>query len=156
METTFLTENQIWGADALSVLKEYGVAAAPTDLAVILGAYLGGSQVDQEGHLSGAFWSASADKDGNVLCATNYKNRNWKHPLKRGITGRPALPKSSTSIIRSSGARPNRKIGKIQVIEYGTYPQTAAPQKIADELESAYKRHSLPKTGNKYTFDTRE
>lgn len=156
METTFLTENQIWGDDALSVLKEYGVAAAPTDLAVILGAYLGGSQVDQEGHLSGAFWSASADKDGNVLCATDYRNRNWKHPLKRGITGRPALPKSSTSIIRSNGARPNRKIGKIQVIEYGTYPQTAAPQKIADELESAYKRHSLPKTGNKYTFDTRD
>ncbi len=48
METTFLTENQIWGDDALSVLKEYGVAAAPTDLAVILGAMIGGTSVDKK------------------------------------------------------------------------------------------------------------
>ncbi len=155
METTFLTEDQIWGDNALPVLKEYGVAAAPTDLAVILGAVLGGKSVDKEKHLSGHFWSASSDEGRLVRCADYNGDRDWYYPKNRIVAGRPALPKSSTSIIRSSAARPNRKIGNIQVIEYGTYPQTAAPQKIADELESAYKRHSLSTTGNKYTFDTR-
>ena len=66
METTFLTEDQIWGDNALPVLKEYGVAAAPTDLAVILGAVLGGKSVDKEKHLSGHFWSASSDRKSVV------------------------------------------------------------------------------------------
>ena len=37
MDFTFLTEDQIWGDDALEVMKRYGTKVAPTDLTVILG-----------------------------------------------------------------------------------------------------------------------
>ena len=35
MQTTFLTEDQIWGGSALDVIKKYGTQTALTDLANI-------------------------------------------------------------------------------------------------------------------------
>ena len=40
MDFTFLKEDQIWGKDALEVMKRYGTKVAPTDLTVILGGFV--------------------------------------------------------------------------------------------------------------------
>jgi MoxR-like ATPase len=69
------------------------------------------------------------------------------------------LPKSVIQQIRPSAARapatksPTRKIGKIEIRQFGEYPQTIAPDNIGRELEGALKAKILRATGDKYTFD---
>lgn len=61
MQTTFLTEDQIWGGSALDVIKKYGTQTALTDLAIALGGYMGSGSTTSEGDKAGYVWSASAD-----------------------------------------------------------------------------------------------
>ena len=61
MQTTFLTEDQIWGGSALDVIKKYGTKTALTDLAIALGGYMGSSSTTSEGDKAGYVWSASAN-----------------------------------------------------------------------------------------------
>ena len=61
MQTTFLTEDQIWGGSALDVIKKYGTKTALTDLAIALGGYMGSGSTTSEGDKAGYVWSASAD-----------------------------------------------------------------------------------------------
>lgn len=63
MQTTFLTEDQIWGGSALDVIKKYGTQTALTDLAIALGGYMGSGSTTSEGDKAGYVWSASADDD---------------------------------------------------------------------------------------------
>lgn len=77
METTFLTEDQIWGDKQLDVLNKYENATALTDLAVVLGGYLGSSTTNSEGERSGFVWSASADEDGNVRAVSSSGCESW-------------------------------------------------------------------------------
>ena len=60
MQTTFLTEDQIWGGSALDVIKKYGTQTALTDLAIALGGYMGSGSTTSEGDKAGYVWSASA------------------------------------------------------------------------------------------------
>lgn len=64
MQTTFLTEDQIWGGSALDVIKKYGTKTALTDLAIALGGYMGSGSTTSEGDKAGYVWSASAIDDG--------------------------------------------------------------------------------------------
>ncbi len=69
MDFTFLKEDQIWGDDALDVMKRYGTKVAPTDLTVILGGYMtGGGDRTSEDDLTCASWSASSDGSEGVRC----------------------------------------------------------------------------------------
>lgn len=63
MQTTFLTEDQIWGGSALDVIKKYGTQTALTDLAIALGGYMGSGSTTSEGDKAGYVWSASANGD---------------------------------------------------------------------------------------------
>lgn len=63
MQTTFLTEDQIWGGSALDVIKKYGTQTALTDLAIALGGYMGSGSTTSEGDKAGYVWSASASGD---------------------------------------------------------------------------------------------
>ena len=60
MQTTFLTEDQIWGGSALDVIKKYGTKTALTDLAIAFGGYMGSGSTTYEGDKAGYVWSASA------------------------------------------------------------------------------------------------
>lgn len=66
MNTTLLTEDQIWGNQALDVMKKYGTRTALTDLAIVLGGLMGRSTTTSEGERSGYIWSASAFDNGYV------------------------------------------------------------------------------------------
>ena len=75
MQTTFLTEDQIWGGSALDVIKKYGTKTALTDLAIALGGYMGSGSTTSEGDKAGYVWSASAyDDDVRVVHYDGGKN----------------------------------------------------------------------------------
>ena len=83
MKVTLLTQDQLWGDDTLSAIKEYGVKAGMTDLAVFLGVYLNSSNTTSDGLRSGRFWSASANTNGNVRVACSDGAEYWDYANER-------------------------------------------------------------------------
>ena len=78
MDFTFLEEDQIWGDDALDVMKKYGTAVAPTDLTVILG----GIMRSFEGKRICLSWSASSiDKNACFVDCTSVSLQNLTSPM---------------------------------------------------------------------------
>jgi len=152
METTFLTEDQIWGDKALQVIKSYGTKTGMSDLAIALGGYMG-SNTTSDGQRAGSVWSASSGGFGHVRAVHFDGGRSDYEPLGRLVGARPALPSSVASSIKPSEARLTKKIGDVQVVEYGEYPQTIAAEGVNRELEQAFSRGQLQTTGKKYTFD---
>ncbi len=152
MDFTFLTEDQIWGDDALDVMKKYGTAVAPTDLTAILGGVMNstGTKIS-EGETPCASWSASSYGDGGVRCVDCEGDGDWMDAEGRFISARPALPPSEASKISPSIAR---AIAGIRVAEYGEYPQTVADERTSEKLERLHDSRSLRPTGKNYTFDS--
>ena len=156
METTFLTDQQIWGDDRgtgqLQVMKSYGTKTGMSDLAIALGGYMG-SDKTSDNQRSGCVWSASSDGDGDVRYVRVGGDRNFWYPDRRLVGARPALPSSVASSIKPSEARLTQKISGVDVVEYGEYPQTIASESVNRELEQVFSRGQLLTTGKKYTFD---
>ena len=151
-EFTFLTEEQIWGDDALNVIKNYGKKVAPTDLTVILGGYMtaGGNRTSED-DLTCSSWSASSHKNEDVRCVFYEGDEGWTDTQERRISARPALPPSEASKISPSE---ERAIDGIRVAEYGEYPQTVADERTSRKLERLHDSRSLRPTGKNYTFDS--
>ena len=155
LDFTFLKEDQIWGDDALEVMKFYGMKVAPTDLTVILGGLMTHDDYHRtsEGDLTCASWSASSSEIGSVRCVF-YKGDKFLYKTDgRIITARPALPPSEASKISPSEAR---VIDGIRVAEYGEYPQTVADERTGEKLERLRGSRYLRPTGKNYTFDSVE
>ena len=154
MDITFLTEEQIWGDKALQVMKDYGTKTGMSDLAIALGGYMG-SNTTSDGQRTGYVWSASSGGSGCVRTVGDDGDRGHYGPLRRYGGARPALPSSITSSIKPSEARLTKKIcnGKVEVWEYGEYPQTIADEGVNRDLEQAFSRGQLQTTGETYTFD---
>ena len=155
MDFTFLKEDQIWGYDALDVMKKYGTAVDPTDLTAILGGVMNGADgiKTSEGKTACASWSASSDVDGDVRCVCCGGSPNWESTSIREVSARPALPPWEASKI---SPRKTRVLSGIHVAEYGEYPQTVADKLTCERLERLYDSISLSlrPTGKKYTFDS--
>ena len=71
MQTTLMTEEQIWGSNALDIMKDYGTQTGITDLAIALGGWRSDSYTDVEGDYTCYPWSASATCNGNVRVVNN-------------------------------------------------------------------------------------
>lgn len=156
LDFTFLTEDQIWGDDALDVMKKYGTKVAPTDLTVILGGYLtDGDNRTSEGDLTGASWTASLRSlrgRGRVRCAHEEGEKDMAGQKGRWISARPALPQKEASKIIMKNI--HEGVNGVQIGEYGEYPQTVADERTGNKLESLYESGSLRPTGKNYTFDS--
>lgn len=160
METTFLTENQIRGDNALSVLKKYGLTTGLTDLAIALGGNIDRGYTTSEGDRSGYVWLASADDDA-VSIIVSGRRRLCCYPFLRKVAARPVLPSSETSKIRPSAVRTVKlhNGNQVKICEYGEYPQNVVSGKLEEELESSYEleknyeNSALQRTGKRYTFD---
>ena len=159
METTFLTDQQIWGDDQgkgqLQVMKAYGTKTGMSDLAIVLGGFMGRDTTSDD-QKTGFVWSASSSGNGDVRAVYDYGDRDSDNPDRRLCGARPALPSSVTSSIRLSEAKPSRKISGVDIVEYGEYPQTIAPEEVSEKLEKALTTRKLQATGKKYTFDGEE
>jgi len=155
MDITLLKEEQIWGDKALQAIKSYGTKVGMSDLAVLLGGAVSSSNTTtSDGQRSAYVWSASSDANGDVRAVYNSGDRDCSNPDKRNLGARPALPSSVASSIRLSEAKPSQKISGVDVVEYGEYPQTIAEENITRELEQAFSRNQLQKTGKTYNFDS--
>ena len=152
MDFTFLKEEQIWGDDALDVIKRYGIKVAPTDLTVILGVSMTGSDYrTSENDLTCCSWSASSNGLGDVGCVDYDGDKSWDYRDLRIISARPALPPSEAKKIILIE---KRAIAGIRVAEYGEYPQTVADERTSERLERLHDSRNLRPTGKNYTFDS--
>ena len=157
MEATFLTEEEIWGNNALEVIRAYGTVVGVSDLAIALGTYMGSDTKDIAGVASGVAWSAS--NNYNFIRTVFYRGSTRENnPYSRSAAGRPAIPASVTSAICPNNVKtltlPNGQT--VQICEYGAYPQTVAPKSVSQELEAQYQKNTLKTTGKTYTFDSAE
>ena len=153
MDFTFLKEDQIWGDDALDVMKKYGTAVAPTDLTAILGGIMNsaGGTKTSEGETTCLSWSVSSDKNGHVRCVLSEGDRYWSRTDERLISARPVLSSWEAFKTIPSVAR---FIDAIPVVEYGEYPQTVADDETCEKLERLHDSRSLRLSGKNYTFDS--
>ncbi len=173
---TLLTDKEIWGDKhgdgQLQVMKNYGTKTGMSDLAVLLGGAVSKSNATtSDGQRSAYVWSASSDGDGDVRNFRDVGDRDICNPRKRLVGARPALPSSVASSIRLSDSSPealakgeairgepirdaNGQVIWNDVILFGEYPQKIADKKITRELEQAFSRNQLQKTGKTYTFDS--
>ncbi len=124
-----------------------------SDLAIVLGGAIGSSNKTSDNQLSGFLWSASSDANADVRTVRYDGGRYDSRPYERLAGARPALPSSVASSIKPSEARLTRKIGDVQVVEFGEYPQTIVAEAVNRELEQAFSRGQLQKTGKTYTFE---
>ena len=159
LDFTLLTEKQIWGSDALNVLKEenFGPQVAPTDLAVLLGGAMADSMTSAltaEGDLTCVAWSASSAKE-NCVCGVNIRGEEgWYATFEGYYSVRPVLPPSEVSKIGS--IKEKGEIFRCRVVEYGEYPQRTADKRTSEELEKRFNDGSLCPTGKKYTFNAKD
>ena len=158
MEVTFLREEDIWGDNALEVIKAYGTAVGISDVAIALGTMMGSGTQNSAGVASGVVWSASSFNYGFVRTVDFLSDLSSINPTSDQAAGCPALPFSATSLIRPDNAKTMRLANNktVQICEYGAYPQTVAPKSVSQELEAQYQKHTLKTTGKTYTFDSAE
>jgi len=157
LDFTLLTEEEIWGDDngagKLDVMKKYGTAVAPTDLAVLLSAYVTSSDKrTSEGDRTCAAWSASSDRDNDVSCVGFGGSEGPSKPHERVVSVRPALSPAESAKISPSEFRV--LIFGLCIAEYGEYPQTLADKPTSNRLEDLFQSKSLHPTGKNYTFDS--
>ena len=158
MEVTFLREEDIWGDNALEVIKAYGTAVGISDVAIALGTMMGSGTKNSAGVASGVVWSASSVDYEDVRTVGYSGVKVTMDPDMRKAAGCPALPFSATSLIRPDNAKTMRLANNktVQICEYGAYPQTVAPKSVSQELEAQYQKNALKTTGKNYTFDSVE
>ena len=145
MDATLPEKEEIWGNNALSVLKRYGTKAMPTDLAVLLGCAMAG--LDGVGC---ATWTASSYFE-NVIVVNTIGTWCNVPPYCRDCSIRPVLRASETSNIQPN----NIKVDAfgIRSCTCGEYAQTVASAENSAELENLFQSKSLHLTGKYYTFD---
>ena len=155
-EFTLLDEEQVFGNKKIDILKKYGIKAAITDFAILLGGYVSSVyHVDGDNSLKGrtGWWSLpSSDGYGYVRDIHEDGSIGWHNASNRSGAVRPVLLSSSIF----SQIFPNRVKGYngTEEVEYGEYPQYAASLKMQNILESEYISGGMNKTGKNYTFDS--
>ena len=108
METTFLTEEQIWGdgrgKGQLQVMKDYGTKTGMSDLAIALGGFMGSDETS-DGQRTGFVWSASSDGDGYVRTVYDSGDGSSCGPNRRDDGARPdLLLKRSEKVVSGKAA----------------------------------------------------
>ena len=148
----------------LDILKKIGSECYMTDFSLLLGGerQIFGRLCDVDHDVIksqyGNWWTKTSDAVYHKVRVIKDYSRFWNDhgyecAISRSIGARPALSYSSISNICS-----DKVIGEngILEVEYGEYPQEAAPKRLQDELETAYNNNlsSIRKTGKIYTIDS--
>ena len=151
---TFLSVEQISGLKKLDLIAKRGTSARMTDYAVILGCH-GNDYKAKTGNMVGCYWLNSPNRKNEII--TSFIDENGQidsdRTDQRFYGGRPVLSFSSfddTFVDKVCG----RTSDGLLEVEYGQYPQTAAPKNLQNKLEKLFKKGSLRKTGGCYTFDS--
>lgn len=170
---SLLSEEQIWGSHfterpdvtkykneacfdkQLDITKKSGVACAVTDFCILLGAFVSEyytSKGDALTDRTGFWWTRSVGHEGSVRVTSALGAMCAKKSSERSVAVRPCIPLTGIpdELVKSSG-----DVSEITEIQYGTYPQAAAPTLMAADLERLMSEGRLNKTGKAYTIDSR-
>ena len=140
MEVTLLTKDQIWGENALDVIKKYGTKTGCSDLMVLLGGesqWWCGYFCDDDPTYG--VWTASPQNGG--VCCVNADGSMGRQSCDKYLLGtRPVLPLSETrQIYFISERRQKLDNGEIvEICEFGEYPQDIVSDKISGILEKKF------------------
>ena len=99
VKITLLKEEQIWGENALDIFNAYGTKVALSDLAIVLGGWLGSDGVTIEGDRSGYIWTASGLDLGLVRTITHAGDKCYYYPNRRRDGVRPILTKFEADFV---------------------------------------------------------
>jgi len=171
---SLLSEEQIWGNryegppdvmkcnnvvhfdGRLDVLKKYGTASALTDFCILQGAYVSAHYTAEGETLAdraGFWWTESSGADGHVRVVSKVGSMCARDPSERNEATRPYI---SLDDIPETLIKTAENVNGIPEIQYGEYPQTAAPMSVSIILEMLLKDDKLKKTGKSYTIDSRK
>ncbi len=161
LDITLLKEEQIWGDNALDVIKKYGTKTSYTDLVVVLGGFVD-YEPDQrtvEGDLTGAVWTASVTDTGDPK-TIDFSGKDGVFEAQKRFSGiRPVLPPHVTKKITPDNIKTKElKNGQtVDIVEYGAYPQTIATLAANAKLEKDFNNGKLkPTTLPPFTFDRQD
>ena len=144
---TLLTQNQVWGDNSIDLFKlaESNFRLAHiTDFALLLG----GSNKD--GDYFTDWWVKNPYPSTLAEVAISSDGKPELVPAThRNVSVRPALPYSAIESV----AHDQRYMGRVKVVKFGEYPQTACSKKLSKLLETRYKNHELLGSSKKYTLD---
>lgn len=156
---TFLEQAQVFGENAIEIIKKRGTKVAITDFSILLGGYVsdgfyinGGDELKDR---TGVYWLKNDNGQNNARAVYHYGGRTYSRVYNRSVGARPALSFSNIKEIPTNGVSGRAKDGILEV-EYGYYPQYAVDKKMQKELEREFKSRRLIKTGNSYTTDSRQ
>jgi len=157
LDFTLLTEEQIEsGEKQLEVIQKYGMGAASTDLAVLLGSRpdekKGGDYIlTPEDECIDYTWT-SVSLSGYIWAVAH------KAPGRAGYyccdrnSVRPVLLPSET--VKLTPTNHKTGVNDVEIVEYGEYPQMLADGETSQDLESLFQIGTLTQTGKTYTFDS--
>ena len=150
IEFTLLTWEQVFGKEKIDVVEKFG-GCQLTDLALLLGArHL---DTNYDGTVSkGAWYLSSPNMYGDVCAVSRYSHDTCCEASERYDGIRPVLPYSNITDIFPNGVE-ERRINGLLEVEYGEYPQYAAPSKINKILDTELSANNLRRTGKIYKFN---
>lgn len=154
-EFTLLEVEQLIGRNKLNIIEKRGTKAVATDFAVLCGCcarriYSSPMDYNYKDPITGYYWLKTDDKKGDPYIIRDNGEKHQIYRNKLNIGARPVLILKNSDI--SINELPMKIIDGVLEVEYGYYPQQAAPKHIQYELENVYKVGILINTGNKYSL----
>ncbi len=152
-----LSKEQVFGDNALDILKKEGNDACITDFAILLGGHSRPTvnPVAKDGlkEMIGSYWLDEKVTHGNIK--TNYCGFQYSNAISSRKIG-IRLAKDITSIydVPSNNGENVYKDDGFYKVEYGYCPQSAVSEKEQESLNKVFKRNIMIKTGNRYTIDS--
>ena len=147
---TFLTKNQLTGANQLEMFNILGVSAHITDFAILLGGYY--DDFNEPVNRLGYYWTKE-NVDNGAYCI-DYEDDIYSESVRDACVG--ARPIFNYSEIENFIFVKGYSEYGLTIVEYGEYPQTITSKDMQLKLEFAYKYQDvcLKLTGKTYTIDS--
>ena len=144
LEINLLSIEQIF-RDEKYIFDSYGYDISNTDLSILTGAYVYFGALAR-----GWYWTQNISGNEKIGCINNKGEMVPTSSFLRRGTIRPVL--SSTELLTNGTLKRDTTITGVDIVEFGEYPQYAAPSSMQQILETEFSK-GLKKTGNTYTFD---
>lgn len=144
LEINLLSIEQIF-RDEKYIFDSYGYDISNTDLSILTGAYIYFGALAR-----GWYWTQNISGNEKIGCINNKGEMVPTSSFLRRGTIRPVL--SSTELLTNGTLKRDTTITGVDIVEFGEYPQYAAPSSMQQILETEFYK-GLKKTGNTYTFD---
>ena len=146
---TLLKLSQLYGDNALNYFKEKEKTSTPTDFCLINGAlipFISAHNINIQNPRTTEYYLQD-NNEGTIRTINEKGKKSFNYTNSRSAANR---------LVTTFDEKEHQIIGKdgnFLIIEYGAYPQDAAPFNIQRELEFYFERKLLTPTNKFYTVD---